>query len=119
MFLERLNEAANRIRDSIALSLVAVDGIPVETVRTDDGELDLEALTAELMIQIQTIGENHKDLSSGEVRTYSVTTAELTLVVSSVTENYYLLLVLGPEGSYGQARFELRRARLLLEHDLM
>ena len=48
----------------------------------------------------------------------SVTTDRLTLMVSSVAADYYLLLVLGPEGNYGQARFELRRARLLLEADL-
>ena len=39
-------------------------------------------------------------------------------MVSSVAADYYLLLVLGPEGNYGRARFELRRARLLLEDDL-
>jgi hypothetical protein len=39
-------------------------------------------------------------------------------MVSSVASDYYLLLVLGPEGNYGKARFELRRARLLLEADL-
>jgi hypothetical protein len=39
-------------------------------------------------------------------------------MVSSVAPDYYLLLVLGPEANYGKARFELRRARLLLEKDL-
>jgi hypothetical protein len=49
---------------------------------------------------------------------FSVTTDELTLMLSSVSDDYYLLLVMGPEGSYGRARFELRRARLLLADDL-
>ena len=39
-------------------------------------------------------------------------------MVSSLTKDYYLLLVLGTEGSYGRARFEMRRARLLLESEL-
>jgi hypothetical protein len=39
-------------------------------------------------------------------------------MVSSVAADYYLLLVLGPEGNPGRARFELRRARLLLESEL-
>ena len=54
----------------------------------------------------------------GEVQQLSVMTDRLTLMVSSVAADYYLLLVLGPEGNYGKARFELRRARLLLEEDL-
>lgn len=117
MFLEKLSEISNRIGGARALSLVATDGIPVESVSSEE-ELDLEALTAELMNQVQTIGENHRDLDLGEVRQFSVSTDEVTLMVSSVSSHYYLLLVLGPEGSYGRARFELRRARLLFEHEL-
>ena len=54
----------------------------------------------------------------GDVQQLSVMTDRLTLMVSAVATDYYLLLVLGPEGNYGKARFELRRARLLLEGDL-
>lgn len=117
MFLERLSEITNRIQGARALSLIAADGIPVESVSSDDA-LDLEALAAELMNQVQNIGENHRDLALGEVRQFSVATGQMTLMVSSVSDNYYLLLVLGPEGSYGRARFELRRARLQFENEL-
>ena len=48
----------------------------------------------------------------------SVSTDRLTLMVSAVARDYYLLLVLGPDGNYGRARFELRRARLVLENEL-
>lgn len=118
MFLERLNDLSNRIGRTRALSLVAADGIPVESVSSDE-ELDLEALAAELMNQVKNISENHRDLSMGDVEQFSVTTDELTLMVSSLNPNYFLLLVLGPEGSYGRARFELRRARLQFAKDLV
>jgi len=117
MFLERLSEISNRIEGTRALSLIAADGIPVESVSSDD-TLDLEALAAELMNQVQKIGENHRDLDLGDVRQLSVATREMTLMVGSVSKNYFLLLVLGPEGSYGRARFELRRARLQFESEL-
>jgi predicted regulator of Ras-like GTPase activity (Roadblock/LC7/MglB family) len=117
MFLERLNDISQRIGDARALSLVAADGIPVESVSSED-DLDLEAVTAELMNQVQAIGESHRDLEFGEVHQFSVSTDQMTLMVSSVSDSYFLLLVLGPEGSYGRARFELRRARLLFENDL-
>jgi len=117
MFLERLNEISNRIQGARVLSLVAEDGIPVESVSSEEG-LDVEVLAAELMNQVKTIGENHRDLDLGDVRQFSVTTQDRTLMVSSVSDNYFLLLVLGPEGSYGRARFELRRARLQFAKDL-
>jgi len=117
MFLDRLSQISNRIGGTLALSLVAKDGMRVESVSSDP-DLDLEVLAAELISQVRSITENHRDLDVGEVQQLSVTTDRLTLMVSSVAADYYLLLVLGPEGNYGRARFELRRARLLLESDL-
>jgi predicted regulator of Ras-like GTPase activity (Roadblock/LC7/MglB family) len=117
MFLDQLSRISNRIDGALALSLVAKDGMPVESVSSDP-DLDLDVLAAELVAQVRSITENHRELDVGEVQHLSVTTDRLTLMVSSVAADYYLLLVLGPEGNYGRARFELRRARLLLEADL-
>jgi predicted regulator of Ras-like GTPase activity (Roadblock/LC7/MglB family) len=117
MFLDQLSRISNRIDGAVALSLVAKDGIAVESFSSDP-DLDLEVLAAELVAQARSISENHRELDVGEVQQLSVMTDRLTLMVSSVAADYYLLLVLGPEGNYGKARFELRRARLLLEEDL-
>lgn len=118
MFLERLSGISNRIDGALALSLVGRDGLPIESVSSAP-DLDLEVLAAELVAQVRSIAENHRELAVGEVQQFSVTTDRLTLIVSAVAVDYYLLLVLGPEGNYGRARFELRRARLLLERDLL
>jgi predicted regulator of Ras-like GTPase activity (Roadblock/LC7/MglB family) len=118
MFLEQLSRISERIGGVLSLSLVAKDGIPVESVSSDP-ELDIEVLAAELVSQARSINENHRQLDVGEVQQLSVLTDRLTLIVSAVTRDYYLLLVLGPEGNYGRARFELRRARLALEQDLL
>ncbi|HEX9942892.1 MAG TPA: hypothetical protein VGG03_12805 [Thermoanaerobaculia bacterium] len=117
MFLDRLSRISNRIDGARALSLVARDGIAVESFSSDP-DLDLDVLAAELIAQVRSITEDHRELEVGEVQQFSVTTDRLTLMVSAVAADYYLLLVLGPEGNYGKARFELRRARLLLEGDL-
>jgi predicted regulator of Ras-like GTPase activity (Roadblock/LC7/MglB family) len=118
MFLDQLSRISERIGGVLALSLVAKDGLPVESVSSDP-DLDLEVLAAELTAQARSITENHRELHVGDVQQLSVTTDRLTLIVSAVTPEYYLLLVLGSDGNYGRARFELRRARLLLEKDLL
>ena len=117
MFREQLSQISDRIEGVLALSLVARDGIAVESVSSDP-EIDLEALAAEMVAQARAISDNHRELEAGEVQQLSVTTDRVTLMVSSVAPDYYLLLELGPGGNYGRARFELRRARLLLENDL-
>ena len=117
MFLEQLSQISGRIEGALALSLVAKDGISVESVSSDPA-IDLEALAAEMVSQARSISDNHRELEVGEVQQLSITSDQVTLMVSSITPDYYLLLVLGPGGNYGRARFELRRARLLLEKDL-
>lgn len=117
MFLEKLSQISNRIAGSQALCLVDRDGIPVESV-SSDSELDLDLLAAELVTQVRSISDDHRDLAVGEVQHLTVATERMTLMVSSVGYGYYLLLVLTPDGGYGRARFELRRASLLLEEDL-
>ena len=117
MFLERLSTIQGRIEGAIALSLVDGDGIPVESVSSDP-DLDLEVLAAEMLAQVRLISDQNRELAVGAVQQFSVTTDRISLLISVVAAGYYLLLVLHPEASYGRARFELKRARLLFEGDL-
>ena len=118
MFQERLQSICDSIDGALAVSLVDADGITVEAI-SDGSSLDLEALGAELLAQTRTISRDHRELAMGEVRQLSVTTELYTVLVSALTGNYSLLLVLEEKGgSYGKARFELRRAQLKLEGDL-
>ncbi len=120
MFNERLMQLKNRIQGTLALALVAKDGIPVEWVSTQGRlELDLELIAAELMSQIRAISQNHQELSVGDVRHIAVNTDRMTLMVSRVTNDYFLLLILRAGSNQGLARFELRRAVLLFEQDLL
>ncbi len=113
----RLNALVDRIDGALAASLVAADGIPVATVNRD-GDFDLEALAAELLTQVRAISDEQRDLAVGEVDQYSVSTDRFTILIGRLQAGYYLLLVLSRASSYGRARFEMRRARLLFEDDL-
>ena len=90
----------------------------METYTREDS-LDLELLAAELMSQVRAVSQNHQELSVGEVRNFSVTTDRYVLMVGALTDEYFLLLVLGAGASSGRARFELRRSGLLFEEDLI
>lgn len=118
MFAERLRQVTDRIDGAMALSLIAKDGIAVETYAKEES-LDLELLAAELMSQVRAVSQNHQELSVGEVKHFSVTTDRYILMVGALTEEYFLLLVLEAGANSGRARFELRRSVLLFEEDLI
>ncbi len=113
----RLEALLDRIDGGLAVSLVAGDGIAVATASRNGG-FDLDALAAELLTQVRAISDEQRDLAVGEVDQYSVSTDRFTILIGRLQAGYYLLLVLDRVGSYGRARFELRRARLLFEDDL-
>lgn len=117
MFTDRLNKVAGRIDGYQALALVAKDGMPVESI-TVRPELDLEILAAELLTQVRAISQSQQELGVGAVRHFSILTDQLILMVTSISEEYFLILVLEAGSNLGKARFELRRSVLLFETDL-
>ncbi len=82
MFIERLSEISHRIDGALALSLVAGDGITVESVSSAP-DLELDLLSAELITQVKAIAENHRDLAAGDVQQLDVVTDRMTVMVSS------------------------------------
>jgi predicted regulator of Ras-like GTPase activity (Roadblock/LC7/MglB family) len=117
MFLERLSSVSDRIEGAVALSIVAADGMPVESVSASP-ELDLETIAAELVTLARSIAKEQRELSVGELRQFTVAGDRLTFVLSRVASHFWLLAALAPNASLGRARFELKRAELLFEDDL-
>lgn len=118
MFADRLRAVSDRIGDAMTIALVAGDGVPVESWPKQP-EHDVEILAAEFMTQVQSISQNHEELNAGGVRQLTIDTDQLTVMVSALTRGYYLLLVLRAGANKGRARFELRRAVLSFERDLV
>ncbi|MFN7960796.1 MAG: hypothetical protein U0002_05935 [Thermoanaerobaculia bacterium] len=117
MLLDRLGRLGQRLPSMQALSLIDGDGIPVESIAMQP-DLDLEGLAAEVLTQLRAIDDSLRELEVGSLESLSVSTTERVIMVSSVVSGYFLLLVLGVDANLGRARFELNRARLLLEDDL-
>ena len=118
MFERRLQALVSRIEGARGVCLVALDGIAVESY-PEALDLDLEAMAAELLTLIRRISDEQRDPTVGEVRGFSVVGDRCTVALRSVTPSYYLLLVLDDESALGRARYELRRAPLEFEEDLL
>lgn len=117
MFTERLKRIHDRLEGALAISLVGSDGIPVASHNTSS--VDTEALAAELVTLVRAISDDHGELAVGRVRHFAVTTDRYALMVGALVAGYYLLVVMSEGGSLGRARWELRRATLDFEADLI
>ncbi len=117
MFLEELNQIAERIEGLQALALVGSDGLPVDSVSHIE-DLDLEMLCAEMIALLRTMTTNDSELGAGPVQQLLVETDQHVMVTSIVAPDYYLLAVGGEGFVVGRARYELRRAPLALAEEL-
>lgn len=107
----------DRVDGTIAVSLIGLDGIAVETI--NDQRVPLDVLGAEFGGFVKSIRLSNTELNTGEVRQFSLVTEKYITFLSEVTPEYYILLVMRPDGNYGRARFELEKAKHALRDELV
>ena len=117
MFKDVLASLQNSVEGAIAVSLIGLDGIAVETI--NDHDVPLDVIGAEFGSFIKSIRHANTELNTGEVLQFSLVTEKYITFLSEVTPEYYILLVLRPDGNYGRARFELSKAKYLLRDELI
>jgi predicted regulator of Ras-like GTPase activity (Roadblock/LC7/MglB family) len=117
VFKKVLQELADHVEGTLAVSLIGLDGIPIETI--NHAAIPLDVIGAEFGGFIKSIRLSNTDLNTGEVEQFSLVTEKYITFLSSVTAEYFVLLVLRPDGNYGRARFELAKAKHLLREELI
>lgn len=116
MFKTVLRNLRDHVEGVMAVSLIGLDGIAIETINDDN--VPLEILGAEFGSFVKSIRSANTELNTGDVLQFALVTEKYITFLSEVTPEYYILLVLRPEGNYGRARFELAKAKHLLRDEL-
>ena len=117
IFQDTLRRIAERVEGAQAVSLLGVDGIPIDSYGPADGRA-FESIAAELGSFVKASSTRGAS-EAGLIQQIVVETDRSTAILSRVTAEYYLLLLLARDGNAGRGRFELRKAGLALEKELM
>lgn len=115
MFKSVLQDIRSRVEGALAVSLISLDGIAIESLGSE--HVQLEVLGAEFGGFVKSVRPN-TELDTGDVLQFSLVTEKYITFLSQVTPEYFILLVLSPDGNYGRARFELSKARPRLRDEL-
>lgn len=116
MFRSVLEDIRNRVEGALAVSLIGLDGIAIESIKSNGVPIDV--MGAEFGGFVKSIRLSNTELNTGDVLQFSIVTEKYTAFLSAITTEYYVLLVMTPDGNYGRARFELARAKQLLKSEL-
>jgi predicted regulator of Ras-like GTPase activity (Roadblock/LC7/MglB family) len=117
VFKEVLAGIRDRVDGALAVSLIGLDGIAIESIKNP--AVPLEALGAELGGFIKSVRVSDTEFHTGDVQQVSLVTDRYVAFLSAITPEYFVLLILQPGGNYGRARFELAKAKHLLRDELV
>jgi predicted regulator of Ras-like GTPase activity (Roadblock/LC7/MglB family) len=120
MFKETLQAIVEKTDGGIGAMIMGADGLSVEKFFAEEGtELNLDGAAAEFTSLIRSAGRSAKDLDLGDLRELVVSLEKVTLVMRLFNKDYFIVLALKPEGNLGRARYELRKAELMLAKEFM
>lgn len=120
MFREVLQDILSRTEGCKGVLIMGFDGIAVEKVwrnQVTDGNYDIAV--AEYTSLIKSLKQKNDDTGIGKLNEMTISTDREIIILRVVSEDYFLAMILSDEGNFGRGRFELRRAELLLENELV
>lgn len=102
-----LKETVDRVDGAVSAMIIGSDGISVEEYASEK-LINLEDLSAEASAMIRDIGNASETLGIGEAKEFSIISERCGIIMRKINSDYYLALVIKPEGNYGKGRFVLK-----------
>ena len=115
-FSDILKEAVDKVDGAVAAMILASDGIPVQEYVIEK-LIDLTGLGAEASAMIRDVGYAAENLGLGQAREFSIISDTCGIIMRKINDEYYLSLVIKPEGNYGKGRYVLKTMIPKIEHE--
>jgi len=118
MFKEALQTIVEKTDGSLGALIMGADGLSVEKFFNEEGyAANLDVAAAEFTSLVRSAARSGSDLALGDLRELVVALASVTFIMRLFNKDYFVVLAMKPEGNLGRARYELRKAELMLAHE--
>ena len=111
MFAETLKKVVDNIEGGIAAVVMGLDGIAVESYIKLDDRVDVNSVAMEFSFILSQVRKAGESLSVGNLEELSVKAQRLLLVCRMLSPQYFIGIVMAPEGNFGKARYLARLAQ--------
>lgn len=115
-FSDVLKETVEKVDGAVSAMIIASDGIQVEEY-VQEKLIDLTGLGAEASAMIRDISLAAENLRLGEAREFSIISDTCGIIMRKINDEYYLALVIKPEGNYGKGRYVLKTTVPKIENE--
>jgi predicted regulator of Ras-like GTPase activity (Roadblock/LC7/MglB family) len=118
MFAVTLKDIANKLDDLECVMLVGMDGLPIEKV-TRKETLNVELLVAEFTTILRNTAQTAMEVEAGPLDELILLTERVIVLLKAITPEYFLMMILSEGANIGRGRFELKKAKYILEKEFV
>ena len=106
-FADIIKEVVQGTEGALGALVVGIDGIPVEefSVNTD---IDLQSMTVEYATLLKEIERGSQASQLGTTNEVTVIADKAMIMLRRLTDEYFMVLIIKPDGNFGKGRFLLR-----------
>jgi predicted regulator of Ras-like GTPase activity (Roadblock/LC7/MglB family) len=108
VFAETLKRVVDNVDGGIAAVVMGLDGIPVETYIKQKDRVDVNTVAMEFSFILTQVRKAGDSLQVGSLEELSVKAQRLFLVCRMISPQYFVAIVMAPEGNFGKARYLAR-----------
>jgi predicted regulator of Ras-like GTPase activity (Roadblock/LC7/MglB family) len=106
-FGEILKNVVDGTEGALGALVVGLDGIPVDEYSVGS-ELDIQSMTVEYSSLIKEIEKGSQAVQLGSTKEVTVMAEKAMVMLRRLNEEYFIVLIIKPEGNFGKGRFLLR-----------
>jgi predicted regulator of Ras-like GTPase activity (Roadblock/LC7/MglB family) len=110
MFAEHLKKIVDNIDGGIAAVVMGLDGIAVDQYVRQTDKLDVATVGMEFSFILTQVRKAGESLQVGGLEELAVRAQRLVLVCRMLSPQYFVGIVMSPEGNFGKARYLARMA---------
>lgn len=118
VFRDTLQRIARRVEGTRAVSIVGLDGIPIDFYLPAQA-VSVEDVAAELGAFVKRLESPRTQIDFGRIGEMAIVAERSVAILSRITPEYYLLLLLPADGNVGRGRWELKKAAQTLQGELL
>ncbi len=108
MFEQLLKDVVESSDRGVAAMVMDFEGIALESYTKPGASLDIGTLGAEYSVVLKGIRKASEMLEAGSPTEVTVTAGNIVCVLRLLTDDYFLVIALEPQGNLGKARFQAR-----------
>jgi predicted regulator of Ras-like GTPase activity (Roadblock/LC7/MglB family) len=117
-FKAALEGLLQRVPGSLGAILADWEGEAVDQVSSRMDEFEMKIIGAHKGIILTNMRQAMRDLDSDDLEEIIVTTEKTQTLIVPITKDYYLVLTLQKDASFGRAQFEARKTVKVLREEI-